>query len=154
MYTPVSLRPRARSCRACEAGHPCFILDLSVSAGSPSVAKQAGSFLQRVEVGDDILPIGVAGEIDEHPGPVNEAGRVCEVFVEIGVIPGDVRILHRRGEIVPWNRGALATDNAGERWPDLVFTGLRRVAGNAMGREHGLASRGITGGERCRRLPS
>ena len=57
-----------------------------MAAGSPSVAKQAGSFLQRVEVGDDILPIGVAGEIDEHPGPVNEAGRVCEVFVEIGVI--------------------------------------------------------------------
>src|SRR5215831_4081086 len=122
--------------------------DLHLSLSKP------GSFLQRVEVGDDILPIGVAGEIDEHPGPVNEAGRVCEVFVEIGVIPGDVRILHRRGEIVPWNRGALATDNAGERWPDLVFTGLRRVAGNAMGREHGLASRGITAASAVGELPS
>jgi hypothetical protein len=97
------------------------------------------------------LSVGVAGELDEHLRPGNEAERVCEEFVEIGVVPGDVRILHRRGEIVPWNRGALATDNAGERWPDLVFTGLRRVAGNAMGREHGLASRGIIGGESCRR---
>ena len=44
------------------------------------------SILQRIEIGDDILPIGFAGEIDEHPGPANEAGRVCEEFVEIVVV--------------------------------------------------------------------
>src|SRR6202008_1879823 len=97
----------------------------------PSVAKQAGSFLQRVEIGDDVLPIGFAGEIDEHPGPGNEISRVCEVFVEIGVVPSDFGILHCRGEFVPWNRAALAADNAGERWSDLVLTELRRVAGHA-----------------------
>ena len=96
MYTPVSLRPSARSCRACEAGHRRFILDLSVAAGSPSVAWRAGSFLQLAYIGDDILPTGFAREIDEHPGPANEAGRVCEEFVEVVVVPSDVCILHRR----------------------------------------------------------
>lgn len=37
----------------------------------------ARSFLERIEIGDDILPIGLTGEIDEHFGPVNEAARVC-----------------------------------------------------------------------------
>src|SRR6516225_11710218 len=46
---------------------------------------------------------------------------------------------------------ALLLPTMPARWPDLVLTGLRRVAGHANAREHGLASRGITGGERCRR---
>jgi hypothetical protein len=39
---------------------------------------------------------------------VNDADRVCEKFVEVGVVPSDVRILHRSGEIEPLNRAALA----------------------------------------------
>jgi len=57
---------------------------------------RAGSFLQLAYIGDDILPTGFAREIDEHPGPANEAGRVCEEFVEVVVVPSDVCILHRR----------------------------------------------------------
>jgi hypothetical protein len=58
-------------------------------------------FLQGIEVGDYVLPIGLIGKIDEHPGAVNEASGICEVFVETGVIPGDVCILHSRREVEP-----------------------------------------------------
>jgi hypothetical protein len=108
----------------------------------------------RVEIGDDVLPIGFARKVDEHFGPVNEPGRVCEEFVEIGVVPGDVRIFHRGGEIEAWNRSALAADNTGERGPDLVHAGLCRMTNRAMAGEHRLAGRGIAGGQRRRRVSS
>ena len=62
------------------------------------------------------------GEIDEHLGAVDEAGRVCEEFVEICVIPGDVRILHRGGEVVPWNRAALAPRRYPARDGPILFS--------------------------------
>src|SRR5437588_10255327 len=92
-------------------------------------------FLQRIEIRDDVLPIGLIGEIDEHPGAVHEANWVCEEFVEIGVVPGDVRILHRGGKIEPRNRAALAPGNTGEGWSDLILTGRRRVTHCAVGRK-------------------
>src|SRR5258708_28451201 len=109
-----------------------------------------GSFLQCIEIGNDILPIGLTGEIDEHLGPVDEAGRVYEKFVEIGVVPGDVRILHRGGEIEPWNRAALAPSNTAEGRPDLFLTGRRRMAYCAVRRKDIFARRRIAGGQRGR----
>src|SRR5438270_5081358 len=82
-----------------------------------------GLFLQCIEIRNDVLPIGLIGEIDEHLGAVDEAGRICEEFVEIGVVPGDVRILHRGREIEPRNCAALAPDNTGEGRADLILTG-------------------------------
>src|SRR6266481_7222709 len=57
------------------------------------------SFLQRAEIGDYVLPIAFAGKIDEHFCPVNVPAGVREKLVEFGVIPGDVRVLHRRGKL-------------------------------------------------------
>jgi|SRR5271169_2837562 len=110
-----------------------------------SAAAKPVSLLQRVEIGDDILPIGLIGEIDEHLGPVNEANRVCEEFVEVGVVPGDVRVLHRGGEVESRNRAALAPGNTGERWSDFILTRRRRMAHCAVGRKDLFAGRRIAG---------
>jgi len=112
------------------------------------IAIGPGSFLQCIEIGNDILPIGLIGEIDEHLGAVDEAGRVCEEFVEIGVVPGDVRIRHRAGEIEPRNRAALAPGNTGEGRSDLILTGRRRMAHCAVRRKDLFAGRRIAGSQR------
>src|ERR1700730_9132313 len=118
---------------------------------SQTTVIEPGSFLQCIEIGNNILPVGLTGEIDEHLGAADETGRVCQEFVEIGVVPGDVRILHRGGEIEPWNRAALAPDNTAEGRPDLFLTGGRRMAYCAVRRKALFAGRRIAGGQRRRR---
>src|SRR5271169_5975681 len=93
-------------------------VDLNLWHGSPSsAAVGSGSFLQRIEISNNILPIGLTGEIDEHLGAVNEADRIYEKFVEIGVVAVHIRILHRGGEVELRNRAALAPNDAGKGWP-------------------------------------
>ena len=104
------------------------------------------SFLQRMEIGDHVLSIALAGKIDEHFCPVNVPAGVREKLVELGVIPGDVGILHSGREIEAGNRAALAADNAGQRRPDLVHAGFRRMAHRTSAVENGLSRRGIAGG--------
>ena len=83
-------------------------------------------------------------------GSANEADGVREVLVEVRVVPGDVRVLHRGRKIEAWNCATLAPDNAGERRSYLVFARGSRMACRTMGRKYRLAGRGIAGGE-CRR---
>jgi len=121
-------------------------IDLNLRHGIPSsAAVRSGSFLQSIEISNNILPIGLTREIDEHLGAVNEVDRICEKFVEIGIVPGHIRILHRSGEVERRNRAALAPNNAGKGWPDLVLTGRRRMAYCAVGCKHGLARFGVAG---------
>jgi hypothetical protein len=65
----------------------------------PGAAMGCGSFLERIEIGNDVLPIGLTGELHKHLGPLNEAARVSQEFVEVSVVPGDIRVLHCRREI-------------------------------------------------------
>src|SRR4029077_14661509 len=97
------------------------------------------SILQRMEIGDHVLSIAFAGEIDEHFCPVNVPCGVPEKLVELGVVPGDVRVLHRGGKIESGNRAALAADNAGQRRPDLVHAGFRRMASRTSAVKKGLS---------------
>ena len=87
---------------------------------------------QRVEIGDDVLPVGLTGKIDEHFGPVNKPARVREILVEVGVVPGDVGLFHSGGEIETGYGSALAPDNAGERRSHLVLPGLGCVANGTV----------------------
>src|SRR4029077_17009069 len=64
------------------------------------------SFLQRLEIGDYVLSIAFAGKIDKHFCPVNVPGGVREKLVELGVIPGDARVLHRGRKIEAGNCAA------------------------------------------------
>ena len=108
------------------------------------------SLLQRVEIGNDVLPIGLIGEIDEHFGAVDETGRVPEEFVEIGVVPGDVGILHAAEKSNPgtvplllptipgrdgptlFSPGVVAWHTA--QWDEKTFFAGRRIAGCQRGR--------------------
>src|ERR1700746_2468838 len=114
--------------------------DLCEAAGCQRQAIAANpSFLQRVEISNDVLPVGLARKIDEHFGPVNKPRGICEILVQVGVVPGDVRLFHSRGEIKAGYGTALASDDAGEGGSDFILPSLCRVTNGAVSGKDGLA---------------
>jgi hypothetical protein len=57
-------------------------------------SRPARRLFQRIEIGDDILPVAAARKVDEHLCPVHESRGALEEFVERSVVPGDIRVLH------------------------------------------------------------
>jgi hypothetical protein len=58
-------------------------------------------------------------------------GWIGEKLVETMFVPADICRLQRRRVVVAWFGSALAADDAGERWTDLVLARLCRMAGGA-----------------------
>jgi hypothetical protein len=93
------------------------------------------SRLQRLEIGDDVLTIVVAGHADDHPGTVNVGGRILQEFVELLIIPGDGSRLECGRIVEPGFGSALAAEYACKRWTNLIHARLGRVADAAVARE-------------------
>ena len=47
-----------------------------------------GLSFERVEIGDDVLPVGAAGKVHEHFCPMHDARGARQKLVERGVVPG------------------------------------------------------------------
>src|ERR1700761_8875211 len=73
------------------------------------------------DVGPEIVDLFLVLDTGEgHLGAGNLRPRILDVFLELGLIPGDARILVGIGVIVIRHSTGLAAVEPVELWPDLV----------------------------------
>src|ERR1700731_1993437 len=84
--------------------------------------------LQSLQIGDDVLTVRRVGDADEHLRAMNVRGGIREELIERVFVPREIRRLEGGRVAVAGLGPALAADDAGEGWTDLVFAGLCRMA--------------------------
>src|SRR5579871_5770080 len=90
--------------------------------------------LELADIGPEVVDLLVILDTgEEHLGARDHAARVLDVFLELGLVPGDARILVGVAVIVARGRSRLAAVEAVELRPDAVLGALANlVAGHAL----------------------
>src|SRR5229473_587640 len=93
-----------------------------------------------LQVGDEIVDIGVVGEPGKHHlGARYLRPRIFQVFLQGRLVPGEARILVGRRVIVALDRSCLAAEDAVEDGADAVLGAFADLVADLAFREHLLA---------------